>query len=117
MAVKASYVILSVLLAAVIANAIFIGGTTNELYGIAAREDGELGERLSELKSLFERRELFLSLSVSHEDLRDIEEMIAEMEGAIEAGDEGAAKMAESRLKNALRHLGRLSSLNFESVF
>lgn len=117
MTTKVAYAILTILLGAVIINSALIARTADEMYAMAADEGLELGEKAARLKKAFYEKELFISLSVSHEDLENVEDLIAEMNGAVSAGDEEAALIAKSRLENALLHLGRLSSVNWESIF
>jgi hypothetical protein len=61
--------------------------------------------------------EIFVSLTVSHEDLTNIEEMLSEIDGAITAKDKDAVIIAKSRFESAVLHLGQLSALNIESIF
>ncbi len=121
MAVKASYVILVLLLAAVILNSFFINAKVEEIYNISKEADGGelslLSEKFTKIKECYQKNELIISLSVSHNDLTEIEFMLSEIEGAILAGDKEAAIIAKSRFENALLHLGRLSAFNFESIF
>ena len=56
-------------------------------------------------------------MSVSHEDLTSIEEILSEIEGALKAKDKNAVIIAKSRFESAVLHLGQLSALNIESIF
>lgn len=114
-------IIFSALLATVIGNSVFIGHTASRL-----KEDISSIDYTSKatLKSEFERiyadykkHERFISLTVSHDDLTNIEESFADIIGAIEAGDESLMMTAKSRLEDALSHLRRLSGINPESIF
>lgn len=77
-------------------------------------------ESKSEAEALFEsykKAEGFLSLTVSHNDLTDIESFFSEMIGYLSVSDKDGAKMAKSRLIDALAHLRRLSGVNISSIF
>jgi len=121
MAVKLSYIILFTLLIAVIINAVYISRFTDKLYSISAAEGEDditiLGEKFKKIDELYRKNEIFISLSVSHEDLTSIEETLSEIKGALRAGDKDAVIIAKSRFESAVLHLGQLSVLNIESVF
>ena len=61
-------------------------------------------------------KELFISLTVNHEDLTNIEEGFAEMIGCLSVGDTAGAQITKSRLIDSLEHLGRLSGFNFDAI-
>ena len=65
----------------------------------------------------FKKEENYLSLTVNHNDLTDIEGLFSEMIGYLSIEDAENAKVAKSRLIDALSHLGRLSGINISSVF
>ena len=64
----------------------------------------------------YKKREFFLSLTVSHEDLTDIESLFSEMIGYLSVQDIEGARTAKSRLIDALMHLRRLSGVNISSI-
>ena len=64
----------------------------------------------------FNKREVYVSLTVNHEDLTNIEESFAEMIGYLEVGDTDGAYVTKSRLISSLGHLWRLSSVNLDSI-
>ena len=53
---------------------------------------------------------------MSHDDLTNIEEAFAEIIGAARAGNEIGLITLKSRLRDSLEHLGRLSSINLDSI-
>jgi len=65
----------------------------------------------------FMKKQRFISLTVSHDDLTEIENDLAEILGAIEANDEESLIIAKSRLIMTLTHLRRLSGVNLDSIF
>ena len=76
-------------------------------------------EYKAEYEALYEsfmKKQKFISLTVSHDDLTGIENDLAEILGAIEAEDEEALIIAKSRLIMTLTHLRRLSGVNLDSI-
>ena len=82
--------------------------------------DAPLHESQAAAKESFEnfrREENFLSLTVNHNDLTDIEGLYSEMLGYLAVNDRDGAKVTKSRLIDALSHLRRLSGINISSIF
>ena len=121
MIVKLSYFMLFVLLVSVILNAVYICRFTDTLYAISKEDNGEsieaLSQKFEKISEVYRKNEIFISLSVSHEDLTSIEEILSEIDGALAAEDKNAVIIAKSRFENAVLHLGQLSALNIESIF
>ena len=67
------------------------------------------------IREKYQRYERLISITVSHEDLMTIEDLLAEYESAMEIDPEGA-KITKSRLLGAFEHLRRLCNLNVDSV-
>ncbi len=65
----------------------------------------------------FKHEEEYLSLTVNHNDLTDIEELFSEMIGHLEVLDRDSAQVTKNRLLDALSHLRRLSGFNISSIF
>jgi len=121
MIVKISYIILFVLLIAIILNSAYIMRFTEKLYSISTENKvadlDSLEKTYTKLNELYRKNEIFVSLTVSHEDLTNIESILAEMRGALNASDTEAVIIAKSRFENAVLHLGQLSAFNIESIF
>ena len=119
-AVKISVAVLLVLTFAVGANSIYINHLTTkfsqELESVNINADTPLAERLESIFMRFKKAERFISITVSHEDLTNIEESFADIIGAAKAGTDGDMERIKSRLVDSLEHLGRLSSLNLDSI-
>ena len=64
----------------------------------------------------FKRKEMFISLTVNHEDLTNIENTFSEMIGYLSVGDESGAKVMKNRLVDSLEHLRRLSGFNIDAI-
>lgn len=65
----------------------------------------------------FKHEEEYLSLTVNHNDLTDIEGLFSEMIGHLEVLDRDSAQVTKNRLLDALSHLRRLSGFNISSIF
>ena len=64
----------------------------------------------------FTRYETYVSLTVSHEDLTNIETSFSELMGYLSVGDLDGATIVKRRLSDALGHLIRLSGINIDAV-
>ncbi len=121
MGFKAAILIFIILFSAIVLNSVFINKTVSEIYSISTESTCEnindIKELYKEIYEIYRKNELFISLSVSHDDLTDIDIFFSEINGAIKANDFNEALIAKSCLENALHHLGQLSSFNIESIF
>ena len=70
----------------------------------------------SEAFELFKAKELFIGLTVNHDDLSDIEGCFSELIGYLDVGDTSGASVAKNRLIDALGHLRRLSGFNIDAI-
>ena len=73
-------------------------------------------EEASRIRGEYKSSVCFISLFVTHDDLTNIEESFADIIGAAEAGMKSNVITIKSRLEDALRHLGRLSGINLDSI-
>ncbi len=86
------------------------------------REVDALGTEESDLAAAeaiyekFSRYETYVSITVSHEDLTNIEISFSELVGYLAVGDSDGAAVVKRRLSDALGHLRRLSGLNIDAV-
>lgn len=117
---KIAYTILILLSLIVLFNSLTIGHITNKLKNeIESIDYSNIDTALLKYKKSFEKfekAEKYISLTVSHDDLTNIEESYAELIGAAKAKDEDEILKAKSRLTDALAHLGRLSGINIDSI-
>lgn len=82
-------------------------------------DDSNINDRKNnaeEIFRIFEKYEIFISLTVSHDDLTNIENSFVEMIGYLSVEDVENAQVAKSRLIHSLEHLRRLSGLNFDAI-
>ena len=77
-------------------------------------EDAEYA--LREIFEEYKRREVFISLTVNHEDLTNIEESFDEIIGYLSVRDADGARVTKNRLVGSLRHLRRLSGFNIDAI-
>ena len=113
-------VILILVLIFVSVNAAVIGQKAKdygERVGALSPTDENIAEKITALYEEFKTDERYISLTVSHDDLTNIEAAFAEMIGAARAESHEQFIITKSRLEDALSHLGRLSGINFDSIF
>ena len=65
---------------------------------------------------LFQKYESYISLTVSHRDLTDINDCFRTIIAAGAVGDKDEMIITKNRLKGSLEHLRRLSGINFDSI-
>ena len=112
--VRIAAVILTVTVLAVILNAI---GVRLVIDGITADVEAAEADGYAEVFERFKKMEVYVSLSVDHEDMMNIELAFAELVAMAEGGDTEGAEVTKSRLTYSLEHLKRLSGLNIDSIF
>lgn len=119
-AFKIATAVLVILIAAVILNSIFIGRITNDLAkridALDVEEIEIASKEIEEIYGDFKRAEKYISITVSHDDLTNIEESFSDIIGALNAGRKSDVIIIKSRLFDALGHLGRLSGINLDSI-
>ena len=112
-------VILILVIGAVVTNALIIKqkieNTLAEVIDIEITESTTKSQA-EEVFEEFLKREHYISLTVSHEDLMQTEENFADMVGCLSAGDVEGAMAAKYRLIRSLEHLRRLSGFNIDSI-
>ena len=87
------------------------------VYKIKTNESIELTRSAAnEAYDLFKKNELFIGLTVNHEDLSNIENCFAEIIGYLSVGDIDSAEVTKNRLINSLSHLRRLSGFNIDAI-
>ncbi len=66
-------------------------------------------------KDKYLKYQRFISISVSHKDLMNIEDLFSEYEAEVRLENENK-NITKSRLISALKHLKRLSAINIDSI-
>ena len=92
-----------------------IEATIEEVASINTQESGTKDEA-ERIFNKFLKREHYISLTVSHEDLTSIEDCFCEMIGYLKVGDVDNAEVTKGRLLGSLEHLRRLSGFNIDSI-
>ncbi len=110
-----------IIISAVIINTVLLNGSierhTGLVYEFEISDDfAESEKRAREIYEDFRQSETYISILVNHNDLTNIEDIFAEMIGCLSVGDTDGAKIAKSRLIDALSHLKRLSGVNIDSI-
>lgn len=113
-ATKASIIILIILVITVSFNSYYIRNVSKTLT--LRLDAASTSEEFLAIYDSFKKAEKIISLTVSHEDLTNIEDGFAEITGASRVGDEKNVEIVKSRLKESIRHLGRLSGVNLDSI-
>jgi hypothetical protein len=120
-AFKFALITLAVLIIFVLANYMIIDGIFEDMIrSLEAIEYQTAEEALLEYTELyeeFERKERYISLSVSHNDLTSLEESFAELIGTAKSGDMDGITAQKYRLSSSLLHIRRLSGINIDSIF
>ena len=112
-------VILLVVIAFVIANTLIIDTQTTDLIEEITSLDIETGnaeETARKIHTSFMKKEKFISLTVSHDDLTNIEDYFVELVGYLSIGDIDNAKVTKDRLEHSLEHLRRLSTFTIDAI-
>ncbi|MBP3308663.1 MAG: hypothetical protein J6L90_04390 [Clostridia bacterium] len=103
---------------AVVLNSVFLDISLSVLIDEceAIPEAPEEIERWEALYESFCRWQRFIALTVSHEDMSNIESDFAEILASARIGDKDTLIIAKSRLVMTLTHLRRLSGVNPDSI-
>lgn len=101
------------------ANTLFLNHKTTyfleELKKIDMTDESALNDT-AELKNKFTKSLGFISLTVSHDDLTNIQDGFAELLGYLSVSDTDGAQVTKNRLIDSLSHLRRLSGINIDSI-
>ena len=120
-AFKFALITLTVLITFVLANYLIIDRIFEELIDSLETIEYQTAEEAlreyTELYEEFERKERYISLSVSHNDLTSLEESFAELIGTAKSGDMEGIIAQKYRLSSSLLHIRRLSGINIDSIF
>ena len=119
--VRFAYTVFAILFVAVIINSVMLGKVIDKISEellYAEESDMALAEKeYSEIYEKYKKYELYVSLSVDHDDLSSIEDAFSEIIGAARAEDTSGVITTKSRLTDYLRHIKRLAGINIDSIF
>ncbi len=116
-----SVVLLTILFVAVTINTVFLTRRIDQIItdvnSISTENTTEATERSKEIFDKHKKSEGFLSLTISHNDLADINGYFTEMIAYLSIENAEEAGVAKSRLIDALTQIKRLSGWNIQAVF
>lgn len=113
-----SYVILALIVILVIVNSMIVSNSID----IIIRELKDIPDSTKEKEQYtavfdsYMKMQHFFEITVSHDDLTNIESEFYEIIGAANANDDESLIIAKSRLIGALTHLKRLCGINADSI-
>ncbi len=114
-----SIILLALVIVSVIVNTVVLD---KQIEGIIESVDkldpngSNAKEEADEIYQDFMKKERYMSLTVSHDDMTSIESCFVEMIGYLAVGDKQNAEVVKYRLKSSLEHLRRLSGFNFDAI-
>lgn len=73
-------------------------------------------DKASEIYERFKKMESFISLTVNHDDLTNIDDCFVGMIGYLSVGDVDESRVTKDRLTSSLEHLRRLSTFTFDAI-
>lgn len=116
-----AWVILAVTVGFAVTNTALLARQTEdilkEVEGVSLDGDPEAARaELEAIYDSFKSKEKYISITVNHEDLTNIEQSFSEIIGYLAVGDTDGATVIKHRLTDSLEHLRRLSAVNLESI-
>lgn len=112
-------VILSLIVLGIAANAVMIDksidATLKEVGNLSLVEESS-AEDAERIYSDFKVKENYISITVNHEDLTNINECFSDMIAYLRVGKPDDAEVAKYRLIDSLEHLRRSCGLNIDSI-
>lgn len=112
-------VILIAVVTFVIANTLIIESQIGDIEKAVSSlntESKNAVETARKIQEDFMHKERFISLTVSHDDLTNIEDCFVELVGYLSIGDADNAKVTKDRLTHSLEHLRRLSTFTIDAI-
>ena len=94
-----------------------IGNMAEEIreFNFSAQSEN-VTEEFLKLYESYKAAERYISITVSHDDLTNIDNDFNEIIGCLQVNDIQGATIAKSRLEGCFSHLWRLSSINIDSI-
>ncbi|MBE6636094.1 MAG: DUF4363 family protein [Ruminococcaceae bacterium] len=113
-----AFIIVFLLITLVLLNSIIISYNIKEVISRLEDTPNEISaaDKYLDIRDDFIKIRKYISLTVNHEDISEIDSEFAELSGILTVGDAEELVIAKSRLINALLHLKRLSGINLESI-
>ena len=114
-----SILLLTLIICFVITNTILVDKQINEIMLAVEKldvTDEDARNNAEKIYSDFMIKQRYISLTVNHEDMTNIEDCFVEMIGFLSVNDTQNAEVAKYRLRNSLEHLRRLSGYNIDAI-
>ena len=73
-------------------------------------------EEAVDIYNEFKKKEIYISLTVNHDDLTNIEDYFVELVGCLSIGNVDDASVTKDRLTSSLEHLRRLSTFTIDAI-
>ena len=116
--IRFAYITLAAVIIFVSLNTFILSKKIDELTLQVDRINGtESATDIEAIYDHFGEWETYFSLTVSHNDLTNTEEIFSEMIGCAKISDSGGIIVTKSRLCDALKHLRRLVGFNIDTIF
>lgn len=112
-------ILLIAVIAFVIANTLILRNHIQEIIGSVRELNVNSEEAFAVAKKVYDDykdKEKYMSLTVNHDDLTNIEDCFVELIGYLAIKDNDSATVTKSRLISYLEHLRRLSGFNIDAV-
>ena len=111
--------VLALIVLAIAANAVIldksIKETIDEVASLSLSAESSYSDA-EQIYKKFKEKEKYISITVNHEDLTNIDQCFADMIGNLSAKDSEDAEVAKYRLVDSLEHLRRSCGLNIDSI-
>lgn len=107
------------IIAFVITNLVVLQRKTDDLIARIKEisvESESAFQDIIDIDMLFKRSEKYIGVTVSHDDLTNIEDCFAEITGYLSVGDVKGAEVAKYRLIRFFQHLRRLVDFNIDTI-
>ena len=110
--------VFALMLGGIAANCVFIDRTADEMErAIAALPQvTEAGDALDEIEAFWQKRRAIVSLSLSFNDIRAIDNDLAQMRAAAEVGEDSDYETARQLALLAVAHMRRLERFSRECI-
>lgn len=116
-----AYIIFPLLLTLSLINSFALGNIIENIDAALSETDDSnpalAEEEYVRIYEEYKHVELYVSLSINHDDLSNLENAFAEIIGAARAGDKESVIIIKSRMNDYLRHIKRLIGINIDSIF
>ena len=115
----AALIIFGLLLLLIAGNAVFIHHTATELEDRLSDLPpcAEATDAVNDLQAFWQKRQEWVGLSVSYEEIRKLDECIIEMQSACAQGEESDFETAKCLAFSAVAYIRRLERFSPENLF